>query len=310
MSQKDLLSLLGLPISDPKIINFFAQRNLVPPHTIPIVKPNSTSPLGLKNSSSLKDQEWGFSYYFSSEVLNEDFPLLKEGKNYLPYLTQIIFDGKLYQKRQRKEPDSFWNVTPPPHSSMESIENHFGKFDQSKKYPNIYFPFNQHVDIIVSLISAENRLSGYFAAVKESYELYHATEFDRKWNYEVNLILMVIKWLNDHHYLINHVQPLTNNVDSVLAFVQTALNSHLWESQLIQNEQLRKFMLGPFDSKYGLKNKFYALLGQLEHYESLEWAEQKQWVAAIPFNDETYAAFYTAMDQSFEQYKTLKLNKQ
>jgi len=33
-------------------------------------------------------------------------------------------------------------------------------------------------------------------------------------------------------------------------------------------------------------------------------------VATIPFNDETYTAFCTAMDQSFEQYKILKLNKQ
>ncbi|MBT2564380.1 hypothetical protein J7E50_23470 [Pedobacter sp. ISL-68] len=310
MTQQNLLALLGLPVTDPNIISFFAQRNLVLPQSVPIMKPNSTTPLGIKNSGGLNDKEWGFSCHFKSEVLNEDFPVLKEGKKYLLYLTQIVFDGKLYQKRQRKEPDSFWNVSPPPDSSLESIENHFGKFDQSKKYPSIYFPFNKHVDIIVSLISTENRLSGYFAAVKETYELYHATEFDRKWNYEVNLILMVIKWLNDHHYLINHVQPLTNNVDSVLTFVQTALNSHLWESQLIQNEQLRKFMLSSFDSKYGLKNKFYALLRQLEHYESLEWAEQKQWVATISFNDETYAAFYTAMNQSFEQYKILKLNKQ
>ncbi|TBO44381.1 hypothetical protein [Pedobacter kyonggii] len=303
MIQKDLLALLGLPVSDPKIINFFAQRNLTPPQSIPIVKPNSTSPLGLKNNSSLKDHDWGFSYYFSSEVLNEDFPLLKEGKNYLPYLTQIVFDGKLYQKRQRKEPDSFWNVSPPPDSSMESIENHFGKFDQTKKYPSIYLPFNKHVDIIVSLISAENRLSGYFATVKETYELYHATEFDRKWNFQLNLILMVIKWLNDHHYLTADQQPLTNNVESVWSFVQATLKSHLWKSQLIQNEQLHKFMLSPFEAKKGLENKFYALLGQLEHYESLEWAEQKQWVAAIPFNDETYAAFSNAMDQSFGQYK-------
>jgi len=29
-------------------------------------------------------------------------------------------------------------------------------------------------------------------------------------------------------------------------------------------------------STKSLENKFYALLGQLEHYESLEWAEQKQ----------------------------------
>ncbi|TCD25519.1 hypothetical protein EZ456_15945 [Pedobacter psychrodurus] len=303
MTQKDLLALLGLPVSDPKIIDFFVQRNLVPPHTIPIVKPNSTSPLGLKNTNGLKDHEWGLSYCFSSEVLNEDFPLLKEGKNYLPYLTQIVFDGKLYQKRQRKEPDSFWNASPPPDSSIENIENHFGKFDRAKKYPNIYFPFNEHVAITVSLISAENRLSGYFAAVKETYELYHATEFDRKWNYEVNLILMIIKWLNDHHYLINLWQPLTNNVDNVLAFVQTALNGHLWESQLIQNEQLRKFMLSPFDSNYGLKVKFYMLLGKLAYHEGLDWEAQKQWVATIPFNDETYTTFCTAIDESFEQYK-------
>jgi hypothetical protein len=303
MTQKDLLGLLGLPVSDPKIIDFFTQRNLVLPQSIPIMKPNSTTPLGIKNNSGLNDKEWGFSYYFSSEVLNEDFPLLKEGKNYTPYLTQIVFDGKFYTKRLRKEPDSFWDVSPPPDSSIDSIENHFGKFDLTKKYPNIHLAFNEHVDIIVSLISEENRLSSYFATVKETYELYHATEFDRKWNFQVNLILMVIKWLNDHHYLITGQQPLTNNVESVSSFVQASLKSHLWKNQLIQNEQLRKFMLSPFNSKYGLEKKFYALLGQLEHYESLEWAEQKQWVATIPFNDETYAAFYTAMDQSFDRYQ-------
>ena len=303
MTQKDLLTLLGLTVSDPWIINFFAKRNLVLPQSIPSMKPNSTTPLGIKNNVGLNDKEWGFSYYFKSEILNENFPLLKEGKNYIPYLTQIVFNGKRYTKRQRKEPDSFWNVTPPPDNSIDSIENHFGKFDLAKKYPSIYFPFNEHVDIIVSLISAENRLSGYFATVKETYELYHAIEFDRKCNFQLNLILMVIKWLNDHHYLAADQQPLTNHVDSVLAFVQTVLNGHLWKNQLIQNEQLRKFMLDPFDSKYALENKFYALLGKLEHYKNLEWAEQKQWVAGIPFNDETYAAFSNATDQSFEQYK-------
>ncbi|WP_316801820.1 hypothetical protein [Pedobacter nototheniae] len=309
MTQKDLLSLLGLPVSDPKIISFFAERNLTPPHTIPIVKPNSTTPLGIKNNMGLKDQEWGFLYYFQSEVLNEDFPLLKDGKNYTPYFTQVVFNNKLYTKRLRKEPDSFWNVSPGPESSIEIIEKHFGKFDHTKKYPNIYLPFNKQVDIIVSLISEENKLSGYFAAVKESFELYHATEFNRKWNDEVNLIFMVVKWLNDHHYLLAGTAQLTNSDDCVSLFVQNTLGGHLWKNQLIPNEELGKFMLSPFDVKYGLKSKFYELLGALEHFEKLEWAEQKQWVATIPFNDETYAAFETAMNQSFEQYKVVQSNK-
>ena len=215
MTQKDLLALLGLPASDPKLISFFAQRNLSLPQTVAIMKPNSSTPLSVKNSVGVNDKEWGFSYYFRSEVLNDDFPLLKGGKNYTPYFTEIVFNGKLYQKRLRKESDSFWNISPGPDSDIECIENHFGKFDRTKKYPNQYFSFNENGHIIISLISAENRLSGYFAAVKETYELYHTTEFDPKWNDQLNLNLMVVKWLNDNGYLISGLQSLSNNADTV-----------------------------------------------------------------------------------------------
>ena len=68
-------------------------------------------------------------------------------------------------------------------------------------------------------------------------------------------------------------------------------------------------MLGVFNVKYGLTEKFYTLLEKKEHYD-LDWEAEKQWLTAIPFNDETYTAFYAALNQSFNDYKILQTEKQ
>ncbi|KIO75653.1 hypothetical protein TH53_19400 [Pedobacter lusitanus] len=167
MKQSDLLALLGLPVTDPGLIFFFKERHLMLPQSVALMKPNSQTPVSIKNSAAVQDKEWGFAYYFRSELQNENFPVRQEGCNYIPYFSEIIFDGKLYQKRERKESADFWNVSPSPDSSIKSIEDHFGRFDRSRKYPNHRYSFSEQVEVIVTLITEQNRLSNYFAAIKE-----------------------------------------------------------------------------------------------------------------------------------------------
>lgn len=312
MKQSNLLALLGLPVTNSDLILFFEERGLKLPQSIPVMKPNSTTPPSIKNRVGISDKEWGFSYYFGSELLNENFPVMKAGKNYIPYLSQIIFDGKLYQKRERKEPSSFWDVSPAPDSDIERITDHFGKFDTNRKFPQQYISFNSQVEIIVTLLPKESRINGYFAQIKETYELLHESEFDLKKSNWIHLYAMLIKWLSDNKYLKVSNQyssgELSYSTTEVLKFIQESLNGHLWESQLMDDAHLRKFTHDRINGKDGFEKKFFGLWGKLDHYESLDWEEQKRWIADVPFNEETYAIFHTALNQSFEEHKKLQSN--
>lgn len=307
MKQSNLLALLGLPVTNSDLILFFEERGLELPKSIPVMKPNSTTPLSIKNSVGIRDKEWGFSYYFRSELLNDNFPVMKAGKNYIPYFSEIIFDGKLYQKRERKEPSSFWDVSPAPDSDLERITDYFGKFDTNRKYPQQYASFNSQVEIIVTLLPEENRITGYFASIKETYELLHQSEFDLKKSSRVHFNAMLIKWLFDNKYLkvsdqLSSVE-LSYSTAEVLKFIHESLNGHLWEDQLIEDTHLRKFTRDSISGKAGFEKTFYKLLGKLELYESLSWEEQEAWTTYIRFNEETYSMLLTAMNQSFEGYK-------
>lgn len=307
MKQSNLLALLGLPVTNSDLILFFEERGLELPKSIPVMKPNSTTPLSIKNSVGIRDKEWGFSYYFRSELLNENFPVMKAGKNYIPYFSEIIFDGKLYQKRERKEPSSFWDVSPAPDSDLERITDYFGKFDTNRKYPQQYASFNSQVEIIVTLLPAENRINGYFAKIKETDELLHQSEFDLKKSSRVHFNAMLIQWLFDNKYLkvsdqLSSVE-LSYSTAEVLKFIHESLNGHLWEDQLIEDTHLRKFMCDSISGKAGFEKTFYELWGNLDHYETLNWEEQERWTAGIPFNEESYSVFHRAMNQSFEEYK-------
>ena len=307
MKQSNLFALLGLPVTNSDLILFFEERGLELPKSVPVMKPNSTTPLSIKNNVGIHDKEWGFSYYFRSELLNENFPVMKAGKDYIPYFSQIIFDGKLYQKRERKEPSGFWDVSPAPDSDLESITDYFGKFDTNRKYPQQYVSFNSQVEIIVSLLPAENRINGYFAKIKETYELLHQSEFDLKKSSRVHLYAMLIKWLFDNKYLkVSDKLPsveLSYNATEVVKFIHESLNGHLWEDQLIEDTHLRKFTRDSINGKAGFEKMFYELWGKQDHYESLNWEEQERWIADIPFNEETYSIFHAALNQSFEEYK-------
>lgn len=307
MKQSNLLALLGLPVTNSDLILFFEERGLELPKSIPLMKPNSTTPLSIKNSVGIRDKEWGFSYYFRSELLNENFPVMKAGKNYIPYLSEIIFDGKLYQKRERKEPSSFWDVSPAPDSDLERITDYFGKFDTNRKYPQQYASFNSQVEIIVTLLPEENRINGYFAKIKETDELLHQSEFDLKKSSRVHFCAMLIKWLFDNKYLkvsdqLSSVE-LSYSTAEVLKFIHESLNGHLWEDQLIEDTHLRKFTCDSISGKAGFEKTFYELWGKLELYESLSREEQEAWTTYIRFNEETYSILLTAMNQSFEGYK-------
>lgn len=307
MKQSNLLALLGSPVTNTDLILFFKERGLELPRSVPVVKPNSTTPLSIKNNVGIHDKEWGFSYYFRSELLNENFPVVKVGKDYIPYFSQIIFDGKLYQKRERKEPSGFWDVSPAPDSDLESITDYFGKFDTNRKYPQQYASFNSQVEIIVSLLPKENRINGYFARIKETYELLHQSEFDLKKSSSVHLYSMLIKWLFDNKYLKASDQlssvELSSSTTEVVKFIHGSLNGHLWEDQLIEDTHLRKFTRDSINGKAGFEKMFYELWDKPDHYESLNLEEQERWIADIPFNEESYSIFYTALNQGFEEYK-------
>jgi hypothetical protein len=307
MKQSNLLALLGSPVTNADLILFFKERGLELPKSVPVVKPNSTTPLSIKNNLGIHDKEWGFSYYFRSELLNENFPVVKSGKDYIPYFSQIIFDGKVYQKRERKEPSSFWDVSPAPDSDLERITDYFGKFDTNRKYPQQYASFNAQVEIIVSLLPKENRINGYFARIKETYELSHQSEFDLKKSSRVHLNAMLIKWLFDNKYLkvcdrLSSVE-LSYSTTEVVRFIHESLNGHLWEDQLIEDTHLRKFTRDSINGATGFEKMFYELLGKLDHYESLNREERERWIADIPFNEESYSIFHRALNQSFEEYK-------
>lgn len=89
----------------------------------------------------------------------------------------------------------------------------------------------------------------------------------------------------------------------LLKFIHESLNGHLWEDQLIEDPLLRKFTQDSINGKVDVEKMFYKLWGKPDHYESLDRKEQERWTADVPFNEETYSIFHTALDQSFAEYK-------
>lgn len=310
MTQKDLLCLIGLPVTDQRLINFFGQRNLTLPASVSLANPGSRVDAGRK-SMGVTDKEWGFSYYFSSEILNENFPVVKNGRSYIPYLSQIIFSGKPYQKRTVNQAEEFWNVSPEPNSEIERMEHCFGNFDRSKKFPNRHIPFGETAEIIVTLITEENRLSNYFARIPETYEYLHPSQFETKWNNQkVNLYCMLIKWLFDNRYLASKYNTfpasLNNNSADVLHFIKSCLNGHLWENQLTKEDHLSNFVLQSLSHQLDFKERFYEAWGKLDYYQGLDYEEQCKWNASVPFDEATYSVFHLAMNNSFDGFRERK----
>lgn len=125
-NQQDLIALIGLKISNEKLINHI--------NALGLKQPKSCT--SNNSSSDINDKPNNIGYWFNYEVTHETcHPPKREGKpaKWATYLSSISFvnDSSVLKKGDNK-PDSFWNISPLPSANLAAVTAFFGEPIKSK----------------------------------------------------------------------------------------------------------------------------------------------------------------------------------
>jgi hypothetical protein len=146
MTQQDLINLIGLKISDEKLISHFDALGLKQPKAC---TPNSSN-------NSVANKAANTDYYLNYKVTHAAcHPPVREGKpkKWATFLKSISFVNESnILKKPDTEPASFWNVSPPPTADLATIKAFFGEPNATDE-STIYFckKLNDLVEIKMSI---------------------------------------------------------------------------------------------------------------------------------------------------------------
>jgi hypothetical protein len=350
MTQQDLIKLIGLKISDEKVIKHFDALGLK--------QPKSATPNNSRGGVAHK--ELSIDYYCSYEVTHEAcHPPKREGKpaKWATYLTSISFvnESNILKKPDPK-PASFWNVSPPPTADLAAVKAFFGE-PTSTDENTIYFckSLNDLVEIKCQLSVKQQRARAIWASIIEQRELISHLYFrdlaigesddSGSGMAEQNFQCMLVKWLHDNKYL-NVAQNVALPADksAILSFVKQHLNGRVWDNQLTkQGNSEQDYLFNNFvsDGKFltdengtEIRLRFQEIglkaLGKWDEYNNIEieydklkeagnrpsepyWNQQENFMKNIPINEENYALFAKALDENLALYNRLmklKVNRE
>jgi hypothetical protein len=336
-TQRDLISLIGLKISDKNLISHFDDAGLKQPK---YSTPNNSS-------SDINDKANGLQYWFHYEVKNDAcYPPKREGKpaKWTTYLKSISFvnESNILKKADTK-PTSFWNVSPPPTADLAAVKAFFGE-PTATKDDVIYFSkaINDLIEINCQFAVKQQRTQAIWASVIEQRELIShlyfrdlaAGESDDHGSgmADQNFQCMLIKWLHENKYLnVAQNEILPADKAAILNFAQQKLNNRLWQNQLVNQD--RTFAIFVSDGitlkdesgqQFRLRFQEIGLkaLGKWEEYKSFEieydklkeagketgepyWDAQERFLKNIPINENNYALFAKALDENLVLYNKL-----
>jgi hypothetical protein len=338
-TQQDLINLIGLKISDEKLINHFDALGLKQPKAC---TPNNSR-------GDVAHKAISIDYYLNYEVTHEAcHPPKREGKpkKWATYLTSVSFvnESNIFKKPDPK-PASFWNVSPPPTADLAAIKAFFGeptKIDEN----TIYFckALNDLVEIKCQFSVKQQRARAIWANIIEQRELISYLYFrdlaiGESDDYgsgmdEQNIMCLFVKWLHDNKHL-NTAQNVALPADkqAILNFVKQQFNGRIWENQLtkkgsseqdhlfnnfvsdvriLTDENGEQFTMR-FKEIYIKALGKWAELGAGEVNGESHWTRQDRFLLASPVNEENYALFAKALDENLALYNRLmklKVNRE
>lgn len=345
MTQQDLINLIGLKISDDKLIKHFDTAGLKLPKSC---TPNNSS-------ADVNDRANNVHYWFNHEVKHEAcYPPKREGKpaKWATYLKGIslVNESNILKKPDTK-PASFWNVSPPPTADLAAVKAFFG--EPAKSTENVlYFTkaLNDLVEMNYQFAVKQQRAQSIEASVIEQRELISYLYFreladGESDDYgsgmaEQNFQCMLVKWLHDNKHL-NAAQNVALPADksAILNFVKLQLNGRVWGNQLaIQDHLFNNFISDGItltdESGQQFRLRFQEIglkaLDKWDEYKSIEieydklkekgqepaeyyWITQEKMLRSIAINADNYAAFAKAIDENLALYNRLmrlKVNRE
>lgn len=242
---QDLVNLIGIKSTDPKIVQWFEQHNLgTPPKTI------TTN----QRDKDFEDKQNSIRYNFKFKIINDKFypPVSPKNDQYKfeNYLTNIsVFPKSGKGKKTDPKPSDFWEGFVHPGSSLEECLAYFDH-QSSSSSNQIFFqkPLNDITKIKVWFVRDQMEITAIELALIEAGEIFSHSSFNPKneFNTVQQSYLLLAKWLFDHKYL--HLPEdiyshgLTFDQSEILTFVQSHLKNHIWDTQLKPIPHLRAFL--------------------------------------------------------------------
>lgn len=320
MKQSEIIALIGLSSTDPKLVAFFEKQGLKAPKTV-----NANA-----SGKAIRHKEYQIDFDFDYDIINEAYypPVSPKNDdyNFIAYLKNVYF---YLPSKSDTRPNDFWDVTPNPLASYEDFENYFGKIDK------VYFEkaYNDFINITAEYDVKKRKCVHIAAGIKQEREIINSCFFNP--NNEHNLwpeaYTFLIKWLFDHRFL--NIDDQVYNLglapthQAILAFVQSQLKNRLWKNQLKEVPHLFPF-LKTISSNNSVKkdeNKqpvifyqnhlFLMATGNYEQYKKLyteDIFKADDLCKSISFTPETAQSYLNLLTDRFEIFpkiNDLKINK-
>ncbi len=336
-TQQDLINLIGLKISDEKLIKHF--------DALALKQPKSCTPNN--NSSDVAHKALSIDYYFGDEVTHEAcHPPKREGKptKWATYLRSVSFvNSSNILKKADPKPASFWNASPPLTADLAAVKAFFGEPTTTDEN-TIYFckKINDLVEINCQFSIEKQRAHAIWARIAEERELISYLYFrdlaiDESDDSgggmaEQNFQCMLGKWLHDNKHLnVAQSERLPADKAAILRFVHTHFKGKIWQNHLVnQDRMFANFVSdGTFltdENGVKIKLRFQEIglkaLGKWDEYKNFEieddkrreagietdvryWDQQESFMKNIPINESNYVLFAKAIDENFALYNRL-----
>lgn len=328
MKQSDLIELIGLSSTDPKLVSFFEKYQLGKlPKTI---TPN-------QGTKSIIYKPLNISFWFKYDITNDRFqpPISPKNDDYkfVAYLSSIQFT---HQDDSAKKPDpkpqDFWDVIPAPVLSVEAIEKIMGEATNTYSDQTIY-EMKMDPDTVLKVFytwdKKKNLSAGSAVSVIEQSELIESVYFESRYNQESfpfskRCANVMVKWLFDRRFLCLsdaiYKDGLAEDSDTIVKFVHQYLNGHVWNNQLMHVDYLRSFLYylpsnTNFYDHQNNKHSFYIrdiiliCLDKKERFDLLynqDIRQSDQFLNDIIFDSRLYNQMSMILNSKFDNFIKLK----
>jgi len=247
MILQDLIGLIGLKSTDPRIARLFEQYNLgKPPKTI----------TANQGSKGYQDKQQLIQYSFKFDITNDRYypPVSIRNNDYT--FENYLYNITVFSKPQRgkKEftdlkPLTFWEGFINPESSFDECLSYF---DHQFKGPSHAIFFQKQLNDIAKIktwFSPDKKgITAIETGIIEATEIFAHHDFDptNKFNTVPQSYSLLVKWLFDNRYLNLpeevYSQELNLDHQDILAFTQAHLKNHIWDTQIKEIPYLRAFL--------------------------------------------------------------------
>jgi hypothetical protein len=336
-TQQDLINLIGLKISDEKLIKHFDALGLK--------QPNSCTPNN--SSTDVSDKGNNLFYWFNRDVKHEAcHPPKREGKpaKWATYLNSISFmnESNILKKSDSK-PASFWNVSPLPTADLGAVKAFFGE-PTATEDDTIYFckSLNDLVEINCQFSIKQQSARAIWASIIEQRELISHLYFrdlaigesddSGSGMAEQNFQCMLVKWLHDSKQLnVAQFEVLPAEKKAILSFVHAHFKGKIWQNHLTNQDRVFANFVSDGTTltdengvSFTLRFKEIGIkaLGKWQEYAQFEtdynkqtekdiypeigyWVHQDNLVQNVEINENNYALFAKAMDENLALYNRL-----